>query len=233
MRDDEDGAAHASDEALEQGEPGEVEVVRRLVEQEDVEAREEDPRQRRSRGLAAGERLERLVERLGPEPHLREDGGGPRGEVVAAEGEEAVERLGRGRGELRLLLEAGRELVELRLGLGHAGALREVAAQRLTRRGLVLLREVADGERGRRAADAARVRLLEPGQDPEERRLADPVRADEADSAPRGERQRHAAQDELGPVVLGDLDGGERADGRPPDGRDGRGARRGRRGARA
>ena len=183
MRDDEHGAAHAREEALEQSEPGEVEVVRRLVEEEDVEAREQDAGERGARGLAAGERGERLVERLRLEAHVREGSAGARLEVVAAEGEEAVERLAVRRGQVRIALESARELVEARLGLGDAGAAREGATQRLPRPDVVLLREVPDGERGRRPADRARVRLLEARQDPEQRRLPDPVRADEADAA--------------------------------------------------
>ena len=42
MRDDNEGGLRRSDEPLEPLEPVEVEVVRRLVEQEDVVAREQD-----------------------------------------------------------------------------------------------------------------------------------------------------------------------------------------------
>jgi hypothetical protein len=77
----------------------------------------------------------------------------------------------------------------------------------------VLLREVADRERRRRAAYRPRVRLVEAREDPQQRRLADPVRPDEADPAPRDERQRDTTQDELGAVVLRDFDRGERGDG--------------------
>ena len=69
MRDDDEAGSKAVDEALQQVEPGEVEVVRRLVEQEDVEAREQDRRQPRPRALSAGDRPERPVEQRG-EPDL-------------------------------------------------------------------------------------------------------------------------------------------------------------------
>jgi hypothetical protein len=42
----------------------------------------------------------------------------------------------------------------------------------------MLLREVADRERRRRAAYRAAVRLVEAREDPEQRRLPDPVRPD-------------------------------------------------------
>jgi hypothetical protein len=75
------------------------------------------------------------------------------------------------------------------------------------------LREVADRERRGSAPDRAGVRLVEAREDAEQRRLADPVRADEADPAARDERQRDTAQDELGAMVLRDFDRCKRGDG--------------------
>ena len=46
---------------------------------------------------------------------------------------------------------------------------------------LVLLRQIAGGQRGRRPRDPTRVGLVEAGDEPEQRRLADAVRADEAE----------------------------------------------------
>src|SRR5207302_1215928 len=84
-----------------------------------------------------------LVERLGCKPRIGEGGTRPRVEVVAPEREEAVEGLAVRGGELGLLLEAGRQLVEPRLGLGHSGAAGEVAAQRLPRPHVLLPRDGA------------------------------------------------------------------------------------------
>ena len=53
VRHDDDAAVELGEERLEQVETREVEVVRRLVEQEHVEAREQDRRERRARGLPA------------------------------------------------------------------------------------------------------------------------------------------------------------------------------------
>jgi hypothetical protein len=55
MRDEHDARGQPAEEPLQPLEAGEVEVVRRLVEQEDVEAREQDRRERRTGRLAARE----------------------------------------------------------------------------------------------------------------------------------------------------------------------------------
>src|SRR5207248_3883778 len=62
VRDDDEAAAQAGHEPLQQLEPGEVEVVRRLVEAEDLVAGEQERRETRAGRLAAGKRAERLVE---------------------------------------------------------------------------------------------------------------------------------------------------------------------------
>jgi len=77
VRDEHDAALDPQQEALEQLEPGEVEIVRRLVQQEDVEPREQDRGERGSAPLAAGELARRPVER-GIEPDLGQDASGAR-----------------------------------------------------------------------------------------------------------------------------------------------------------
>ena len=84
---------------------------------------------------------------------------------------------------------------------------------------LVFLRQVADGEIGRAEAHAAALGLLEPGEQPEQRRLADSVRADEADPRAGGDGQRDAAEDLVDAVRDGDVDKRDRRHG-PPDERD-------------
>jgi hypothetical protein len=81
-------------EPLEPVEGGEVEVVRRLVEEEDVVAGQEDRRQLRAGGLAAGEGGARLVEQAGRQGELRPDLAGALVEVGAAEGEPPLEGVG-------------------------------------------------------------------------------------------------------------------------------------------
>src|SRR5439155_6548167 len=69
--DEDDARLEPVEESLEQLEPGKVEVVRRLVEQEDVEAREQDRGERGARRLASGKGGELVV--LPPaEPQPRE-----------------------------------------------------------------------------------------------------------------------------------------------------------------
>ena len=79
------------EEPLEPAQPREVEVVGRLVEQEDVEAREQDRGERGAGRLAAREGRE-LAPGARAEADVGQDGPGAGLEVLAAEGEEAVER---------------------------------------------------------------------------------------------------------------------------------------------
>ncbi len=183
MRDHGKAARKAVDEALEPVEPVEVEVVRRLVEQQDLEAREQDRREPGPRRLAAGERRRLLVER-DREPELGARRSGSRLEVGAPEREEALERGGVGLGA-----PDGGVALDVRFGLGDAGAAGQVREQRLAGAPVVLLRQVPDGQRGGRSLDAALVRLVEPAEQPEQRRLAGPVGADETEPRARPERQ--------------------------------------------
>jgi hypothetical protein len=108
-------------EPLQALEPVEVEIVRRLVEEQEVEAREEDRRERRSRGLAPGEGRRLLLER-DRQPELGADRPRSRLQVAAAQREEAVERRGV-RVALRRVGGEGRaELLELLLSPGRASA---------------------------------------------------------------------------------------------------------------
>jgi hypothetical protein len=113
---------------------------------------------------------------------------------------------------LGIVLQRLRQLVEPRLGPGDPGAPREVAEQRLTGPGVRFLRQVADAQRGRVVTNAAGIRLLQPREDPEQRRLADAVRPDQPDPRARRNDERDAVEDELGAVVLRDVGCGERAD---------------------
>ena len=105
----------------------------------------------------------------------------------------------------RLLRE---QRVEVGVGLGERGrdrveaveqvaqladAVLDVAAHVLGRIELGLLLEEADGGAGMQLGDAGR-RLLEPGHDPHQRRLAGAVRAEHADLRSGQERQRDVRQ---------------------------------------
>ncbi len=141
---------------------------------------------------------------IGPraQPDVGQDGSGARLEVLAAEREEAVERVRVGAGKLRLGPEPSCERVHRGFGLTDAGAPRQVAEHGLTGARRRLLRQVADGA----AADhLPAVGLLEPGQHAQQGRLADPVRADDADPVARRDDQRDAVEHLAGGKALRDI----------------------------
>ena len=132
VADEHDAGAEPGDPPLEPVEPGEVEVVRRLVEQEDVEAREQQRGQPRPGRLAARQRDGRLVEQPGREPEVRPHLADPCVEVGAAEGQPLVERDGVavvGSGVRRR--QRGRGGVQLDGRREHARAARQVLADGL------------------------------------------------------------------------------------------------------
>ncbi len=210
MRDDDERAPVAGEERLEPLQPGEIEVVRRLVEAEDVEAAEQDRGERDAGRFAAGEARERAFE-WDVEAELGERRGGAGVEVGAAAGEELLQRCAVLDGELRLVAEPGGQPVHAHGRRSDAGAPLEVGAQRLIGHRVALLRQVPDGERGRRPADAPAVRFFEPGEQAQERRLAGAVRADDPEPRPRRHDEVDVREDDLGSVRLRDAGGGERA----------------------
>ena len=195
--------------ALEQVEAGEVEVVGGLVEQEHVVPGEQHGGQRRPGRLAAGEVGHLELDPIGRQPHLREHRTGARLEIVATEGEEAVERLAVGLDRGVVVAERNRRRVERGRCRRHTGAAGEVVAQALARHRVALLGQPADGGGGRRPLDRAAVRHLESRQDAQQRRLADAVRPDDAEA--RAGRDGHAdvLEDDLRAVVAADLTGDE------------------------
>ena len=178
-------AREAVEEALEPVEPVEVEVVRRLVEQEHVEAREQDrgerrrapPRRRRASPSPARARRRARARRTSSRARAS------RSAPPSARNRSSAAAYASGLQSARVPLDAG-------LRVGDAGAPREVGEQRLARAGG---RAPAAGSR--RSSDAgvrstrALVRLVEPGEQAEQRRLAGPVRADEPEPRARAERQ--------------------------------------------
>ncbi len=183
MRDDGEAANKGVDEALEPVEPVEVEVVRRLVEEQHVEAGEQNRGQPGARSFAAGERRRFLVERDG-EPELGARRPRSRLEIGASEREEALER-----GRVRIGAPAGGVPFDGGLGIGDAGTTGQVRQQRLAGTPIVLLRQVADRQRCGCSLDPSLVRLVEAGEQAEQRRLAGPVGADEPQPRARPERQ--------------------------------------------
>ena len=85
-----------------------------------------------------------------------------------------------------------------RLRVGDTGATGQVGQERLPRAPVVLLRQVADGQRRGRPLDPAVVGLVEPGEQAKQRRLAGPVGADEPEPRARAERQVDVVEDGAG-----------------------------------
>ena len=185
-------------------EPGDalgVEVVGRLVEQQEVGPFEQDLAEGDAAALAAGERGDVGV--AGRQPH------GVHGDLDAAVEVPALGGLD-GVLDLGLLLEQrvhlvgvgplaepGVDLVEpVEKGADRRDGLLDVAADVEARVERRLLGHVADGDPRRRPRRAEEV-LVEPGHDPQQRALARAVAADHADLGPRVERQPDVLEDFL------------------------------------
>jgi hypothetical protein len=213
--DDDHAARHLVDEEpLEPVEAGEVEVVRRLVEQQHVEPGQQHGGERGPGRLAPGERDGVLVERPLGQAQVRAHDGGPRVEVGAAERHPPLQR-GRVRvvGAGRAFGHVGGGTRHRQLGLGPAGPPGELGPEGLPRPAFWLLREVADGGARRRALDGAGVGLHEPGEHLQERGLAHAVGTDDAHAAPGADGQVDRVEDDRGAPVDGDAPGDERGGG--------------------
>ena len=190
--DRDDRAAVLVEEALEPLDRLGVEVVGRLVEQEQVGVLEQEPRERDASLLAAGDRgdvriVGRAAERLHGDVDVALDV--PRvGRVdpVLERGLFGTDRLVVGVG-VRPFGHHGVVLVEQRLDLGDA--VHHVALDVLRWVELRLLAQVADGET-RRQPCLADEPVIQPGHDAQQARLPCPVRPDDADLGARVERDR-------------------------------------------
>ena len=208
MGDRHHGALVVLEEALQPGDRLGVEVVRRLVEEQQVGGGEEQPAERDPAALTAGERRHVAVALGQPQRvHRPVELGLEAPGIVAVDlllhrrllGEQRVE-VGVGLGEgCRDRVEAVEQVAQL------ADAVLDVAAHVLGRVELGLLLEEADGGAGMQLGDAGRG-LLEPRHDPHQGRLAGPVRAEHADLRPRQERQGDVREHlPVGAVELVDL----------------------------
>ena len=112
---------------------------------------------------------------------------------------------------MRVAFEHGLQGRELRLDLSHAGPAREIGGERLLRREVALLREIADAQGRRIARKGTTIERFEPGERAQKRRLAAAVRPDDADPAPRGDRERDALENRVRAAVDGDVCCGKRA----------------------
>ena len=194
--DGDDRALVVGEEALEPRDRLRVEMVRRLVEQQQAGRREQQPAERDAAALAAGERrdvavavrqaqrVHRVVEVLLELPCV---GAVDRVLHLRLVGEQRVVvgvRLG----------ERGRDLVEAVEQVAQlAHAVLDVAAHVLLGIEIRLLLEEADRRAGRELRDAGG-RLLLARHDPQQRRLAGAVRPEHADLRAGQERQGDVRQ---------------------------------------
>ena len=198
MADDHRTLGQPGDVALQAGEAVEVEVVRRLVEEEQVEARQQQRGQPDPGGLAAGEAAHRLAEQRRTETEVGPHVGEARLEVGRAERQPALQRRG------VLVVGAGGaggqpvgRGVQAAVGRVHAGAPGEVVGD-----GLVgafgLLVEQPDVRPDRGEAHRAALGAQLTGEDAQQGALADAVRPDEADAMAGIDGDVHAVEDDAG-----------------------------------
>ena len=194
---DQDGPGpQALHERLQLGEPVQVEVVGRLVEQEHVVPAEQQRRQRSPRGLAPGQGGHGLIELRGQSQPIR-DRAGPLVQVRPAEREPPFQRAG------VVLVRAGRPgRQRVRGGLhrlvrrGDAGAPGQELPDGLARAPVRFLREVADRRARRAHRDRAGVGRAHACQHAQQRGLARAVHADQADDVAGGRHQVQAGEQE-------------------------------------
>lgn len=235
VADDDRAGAQPGDVPFQPFQTVQVEVVGGLVEQEDVVAGEQERGKSRAGGLAAGECGHRQVESDG-ETQVRGDLLGPLVQVGATESEPALQRLGvRVVGTGRPVDEGLRGGVHRGLGIGDARAAGQELAHGLVGAALRFLRQVADRGGGRGEPQLALLRLVETGEQPEQRRFTGAVDSDETDHITGRDHEVELGEESAvavsGGEVLGDESGSHQgADpNRPPD-RPGQSGRSGRSG---
>ena len=160
VRDDDHATGSRPDPGLESGESGEVEVVRRLIQQRDVEAGELDTGQGHLGQLPARQRGEPTIGQRRSDPQVIEDRFDAGVKVGHTEVVEPLE------GELIAPLsgragcgQPGRRSAELDLCGLSPGPLGERLANRRVGRGVMLLSQIADGGTRRIERDAAEIGL--------------------------------------------------------------------------
>ena len=216
VRDDDQARLQRTAELLELLEAGKVEVVGRLVEQEDVVARQQHRGERGPGRLAARQRrgfsseVDRQAEVVAhlPDAYV---------EIGATQAEPALQ------GRAVVIVGAGGALgeglgrpVERGLCRGHAGPALEERRERLAGPAIRFLREQADirGRGGQR--HGATVGHEQPGEGRQQGGLAGPVRADDPEPGLGADRQRHLRQHQDGAADDSDA-GGDEGGGHGPE----------------
>ena len=194
VRDQHRAAAQALHEGLEPREAVEVEVVRRLVEQHDVEPAEQQRRQGHPCGLPAGQPRHQGVD-VERETQVGQDLWQPFVEIGCARGHPAVEGHGVPVVGARLARPQllGRGLHLRRRPRGPRAA-RHVVRDGLAGDPLVLLGQPAHEGVRRGGAHRPRQRRVDPGEQPQQRRLARAVRTHDADHVARGDGERQVVE---------------------------------------
>ncbi len=213
VADQHDALAGSGQEGLQAVEPVEVEVVGGLVEQQHVEAGEQDRGQPGLDPLAAGEPGHRLPQDSGAQADLGEHPRHPGVVVLATEGQEAGQGVvvGLQLGRLGPVPHGGQRLLQGHLGHRQAGATFQVGGGGLPFERVGLLGEVADVQPRRGALDRARGGRLQAGQRPQQGRLAGPVAAEHADPAVAVDHQVDGVEHQLGATDDGEFTCGEHA----------------------
>ncbi len=205
VRDDDEPGVERRHPALNPVETVEVEVVGGLVEQKDVETRQQQRGERGAGGLAAGEGTHLKVERGNGERQVVAHRGRASLEVGTAERQVALERLAV-LAVVASLAERGRGVFKRLLGRRHTGSPAQEVAERLART-LGLLGQVADRRRRRDASDRPRIGHVETGEDAQQRRLAGAVGSDQTDVVAGRDRQVDGVEHGVGAMGAGHASG--------------------------
>ena len=210
MRDEDHGGVEGLQLALEPLEARDVEVVRRLVEEQQVGIAAECARERRARQLSARERAQRAVEMRFGESEAAQHRGGVIAPAVAAcmleprlRGRVSVERRLIVRAAGHRLLQAGQLFLEPH-EVARAG--QDVLAQRhvlLERRPLIVQRDA----RPFLERELAAVHLGLAREHPEQRRLAGAVRAGKRDAIAALDAEGDAVEEDRAGELLAQVGG--------------------------
>ena len=206
VRRDHDRPLVARQELLEPPERLEIQVVGRLVQQEQRGAQQQQTGEGGAHPPATRELSERARDLLPLEAEPAEDDPRLGFQPVAPAGLESVLELAVPRRERlrRVGRQRGAQLPEFALDRPHVVEPPERLREHGAGRGATdFLREVADRDAAV-AAHVAAVRLLETGQEAAERRLADAVRSDQPDPLVGGETPGEVREEALAAVALRD-----------------------------
>ena len=239
MGDHQHRAVEAGHEPLELVAAAHVEVRLGLVEQQHVGAAREAGRERDELALAAAELARRARERGLGEPEVAQVHARLALDAVAAELGPAREQPLLVGERARHRVEVGRERrvgepplggVQLGLGLGDLGPRGEHGRQRRAVVALDLLGQERVHEPAA-ADDVARVGVLEPGEDPQQRRLAAAVGAEHADPRAGGQLEVEPVEHAAAAEALHEPARGDQGDARHRPSSIGRGTDRGKAGS--